>query len=51
MILKRPFQWLALTPPEMVKATLNLDDDTISHFSKTKPVVVAPSKINDTATD
>lgn len=36
-------QWLALTPPEMVKATLNLDDDTIAHLNKNKPVVVGPS--------
>ncbi|KAI0084685.1 RmlC-like cupin domain-containing protein [Irpex rosettiformis] len=36
-------QWLALTPPEMVKATLNLDDDTIANLNKNKPVVVGPS--------
>lgn len=36
-------QWLALTPPALVKAHLNLDDDTISALSKTKPVVVKPS--------
>ncbi|RDX50494.1 oxalate decarboxylase [Lentinus brumalis] len=35
-------QWLALTPPDLVKAHLNLDDETISHFSKTKYVVVGP---------
>ncbi|KAH8100131.1 oxalate decarboxylase [Cristinia sonorae] len=36
-------QWLALTPPELVKAHLNLDDATIAHLSKTKPVVIGPS--------
>ncbi|KAI0775293.1 oxalate decarboxylase [Trametes elegans] len=34
-------QWLALTPPELVKAHLQLSDETIAHLSKTKPVVVA----------
>ncbi|KAF5373547.1 hypothetical protein D9758_000849 [Tetrapyrgos nigripes] len=33
-------QWLALTPPELVKAHLDLDDETISQLSKTKPVVM-----------
>ena len=33
-------QWLALSPPAMVKATLNLDDATIAKLSKTKLVVV-----------
>jgi len=36
-------QWLALTPPALVKAHLNLDDETISKLSKTKPTVVGPS--------
>lgn len=36
-------QWLALTPPELVKAHLDLSDDTMEHLSKVKPVVVAPS--------
>ncbi|KAI0694959.1 oxalate decarboxylase [Cytidiella melzeri] len=35
-------QWLALTPPAMVKATLNLDDETIADLSKTKLTVVGP---------
>ncbi|KEP51821.1 oxalate decarboxylase [Rhizoctonia solani 123E] len=35
-------QWLALTPPEMVKAHLKLSDDTINKLQKVKPVVVAP---------
>lgn len=34
----------------MIKATLNLDDDTIANLNKAKPVVVASSSINDTAT-
>jgi len=33
-------QWLALTPPDLVKAHLQLDDETISLLSKTKPVVI-----------
>ena len=34
-------QWLALTPPELVKAHLQLSDETISQLSKEKPVIVA----------
>ncbi|KAJ7503324.1 putative oxalate decarboxylase/oxidase [Mycena galericulata] len=33
-------QWLALTPPDLVKAHLQLSDETIARLSKTKPVVV-----------
>ncbi|KAI9453307.1 oxalate decarboxylase, partial [Lactarius psammicola] len=33
-------QWLALTPPTLVKAHLGLSDDTIAHLSKTKQFVV-----------
>ncbi|KAJ7149827.1 oxalate decarboxylase [Mycena crocata] len=36
-------QWLALTPPNLVKAHLQLSDETIASLSKTKPVVQAPS--------
>ncbi|KAF9041088.1 oxalate decarboxylase [Hymenopellis radicata] len=36
-------QWLALTPPELVKAHLGLDDATIAQLSKTKPVVIGPA--------
>ncbi|KAB5591791.1 Oxalate decarboxylase [Ceratobasidium theobromae] len=35
-------QWLALTPPDMVKAHLGLSDDTISKLQKVKPIVVGP---------
>ncbi|KAL1949429.1 hypothetical protein VTO73DRAFT_8310 [Trametes versicolor] len=35
-------QWLALTPPDLVKAHLQISDETISHLSKTKPIVVGP---------
>ena len=35
-------QWLALTPPALVKAHLNLDDETIAHLNKTKGTVVGP---------
>ncbi|KAL1738328.1 RmlC-like cupin domain-containing protein, partial [Schizophyllum fasciatum] len=34
-------QWLALTPAELVKAHLGINDKTVGRFSKTKPVVVA----------
>ena len=33
-------QWMALTPPELVEAHLNLDRHTIGSLSKTKPIVV-----------
>jgi oxalate decarboxylase len=33
-------QWLALTPPELVKAHLGIGDDTIAALSKDKPIVV-----------
>ncbi|EJD06750.1 oxalate decarboxylase [Fomitiporia mediterranea MF3/22] len=36
-------QWLALTPPELVKAHLELDDAMIASLNKTKQIVVAPS--------
>jgi oxalate decarboxylase len=35
-------QWLALTPPELVQAHLNVDDQTMAAISKNKdkPLVV-----------
>ena len=36
-------QWLALIPPALVKAHLNLTDDMISHLNKTKALVVGPA--------
>jgi oxalate decarboxylase len=33
-------QWLALTPPELVQAHLNLDDQAMSKLRKDKPVIV-----------
>ena len=36
-------QWLALTPPALVQAHLQLDDETIAHLSKTKLTVVGPA--------
>lgn len=33
-------QWMALTPPELVRAHLNLDEKTMAALSKEKPVVV-----------
>jgi oxalate decarboxylase len=32
-------QWMALSPPEMVKAHLNIDDHTIAALSKEKPII------------
>ena len=44
MLMKTGFrQWLALTPPDLVKAHLQLDDDTIAKLSKTKYTVVGPA--------
>jgi oxalate decarboxylase len=34
-------QWMALTPPELVQAHLNLDPQTIAALSKNKPVIVS----------
>jgi oxalate decarboxylase/phosphoglucose isomerase-like protein (cupin superfamily) len=33
-------QWLALTPPQLVKAHLNVSDATIAKFTRVKGVVV-----------
>jgi oxalate decarboxylase len=33
-------QWMALTPPELVRAHLNIDDQTIAALSKQKQSVV-----------
>ncbi|MDX6533040.1 MAG: oxalate decarboxylase [Gaiellales bacterium] len=33
-------QWMALTPPELVQAHLNLDAATVAKLSKRKPVIV-----------
>jgi oxalate decarboxylase len=32
-------QWMALTPPELVKAHLNIDDRTIAALRKDKPIL------------
>ncbi|CAE6464402.1 unnamed protein product [Rhizoctonia solani] len=37
-------QWLALTPPDMVKAHLQLSDEAISQLQKVKPVIVGPGE-------
>jgi len=34
-------QWMALTPPELVRTHLNLDQQTIEALSKDKPVIVS----------
>ena len=35
-------QWMALTPPELVQANLNLDRQTLAALRKDKPIIVAP---------
>ncbi|KAJ2926967.1 hypothetical protein H1R20_g10130, partial [Candolleomyces eurysporus] len=40
-------QWLALTPPPLVKAHLGFSDETISKLQKVKPVVVGPGLFNN----
>jgi oxalate decarboxylase len=34
-------QWMALTPPELVQAHLNLDQSTMAALTKTKPIIVS----------
>ena len=34
-------QWMALTPPELVRAHLNLDQQTLAALRKDKPIIVA----------
>ena len=34
-------QWMALTPPELLRAHLNLDQQTIAALRKDKPIIVA----------
>jgi oxalate decarboxylase len=36
-------QWMALTPPELVRSHLNLDARTMTALRKDKPVIVLPS--------
>lgn len=38
-------QWLALTPPDIVKANLQISDEVIDHLSKTKPYVVGATEV------
>ena len=33
-------QWMALTPPELVQAHLNLDQQTMAALRKDKPIIV-----------
>jgi len=33
-------QWLALTPPELVKAHLGFSDEVIDHLTKVKQIIV-----------
>jgi oxalate decarboxylase len=39
-------QWIALSPREVVRAHLNLDDATLDALSKTKPVIVRPAAMH-----
>jgi oxalate decarboxylase len=39
-------QWMALTPPELVQAHLNLGADTMAALSKDKPVIVSAARRN-----
>jgi oxalate decarboxylase len=32
-------QWMGLTPPALVKAHLNLDDETIAELPKERPII------------
>ncbi|KAH9922697.1 oxalate decarboxylase [Fomitopsis serialis] len=38
-------QWLALTPPALVKEHLQISDETIAHLSKIKPYVVGATEV------
>jgi hypothetical protein len=37
-------QWMALTPPDLVRAHLNLDEQTLAALRKNKPFIVASQK-------
>jgi hypothetical protein len=37
-------QWMALTPPELVRAHLNLDQQTIAALCRNKPLIVASQR-------
>jgi len=37
-------QWMALTPPELVQAHLNLDEETMAALRKDKPIIVSRDK-------
>jgi oxalate decarboxylase len=37
-------QWMALTPPELVQAHLNLDAQTVAALSREKPIIVGPPR-------
>jgi oxalate decarboxylase len=37
-------QWLALTPPELVKAHLNLSDEVLAGLKREKQIIVAPGE-------
>jgi oxalate decarboxylase len=37
-------QWMGLTPPQLVQAHLNLDEQTMAVLRKDKPVIVASAQ-------
>ncbi len=37
-------QWMALTPPELVQAHLNIDKQTLAALRKDKPVIASPKR-------
>ena len=36
-------KWLALTPPDLVKAHLGFDDETMSRLFKSQQILISPS--------
>jgi hypothetical protein len=36
-------QWLALTPPQIIKDTFALPDDVLKNLSKEKPIIIMGS--------
>ena len=42
-------QWLAVTPPALVKQHLSISDSTIAKFNKTKGVVVGGKRANSSS--
>ena len=43
VLLTSPLKWLALTPPDLVKAHLGFDDATMARLFKSQQILIAPS--------